>query len=95
MLEPLNKSSLYINAEPLVIRSPVSSVTVDTRAQGFRDEYSLADLDTLTDLLQVIRNHKPINNFSNCQFGFCHDGLLCSVILTEGMVPRDKRCYRI
>ena len=55
LLEPLNKSSLYINAEPLVIRSPVSSVTVDTRAQGFRDEYSLADLDTLTDLLQVIR----------------------------------------
>lgn len=53
LLEPLNKSSLYINAEPLVIRQPLSSVTVDTRAQGFRDEYSLADLDTLTDLLQV------------------------------------------
>ena len=56
LLEPLNKSSLYINAEPLVIRQPLSSVTVDTRAQGFRDEYSLADLDTLTDLLQVIKN---------------------------------------
>ena len=55
LLEPLNKSSLYINAEPLVIRQPLSSVTVDTRAQGFRDEYSLADLDTLTDLLQVIK----------------------------------------
>jgi len=50
LLEPL-KSSLYINAEPLVIKS--APVTVDTRAQGFRDEYSLADLDTLTDLLQV------------------------------------------
>ena len=52
LLEPLNKSSLYINSEPLVIKSPAPSV--DIKAQGFRDEYSLADLDTLTDLLQVI-----------------------------------------
>jgi len=46
LLEPLNKSSLYINSEPLVIKS------TDSRS-GFKDEYSLADLDTLTDLLQV------------------------------------------
>lgn len=44
LLEPANtKPSLYINSEPLVSKS--SSV--------LRDEYSLADLDTLTDLLQV------------------------------------------
>ena len=66
LLEPLNKSSLYINAEPLVIKSPLSSVPVDTRAQGFKDEYSLADLDTLTDLLQVnkIFNNIFFDNFS-------------------------------
>merc|ERR1719507_2752667 len=33
--------------EPLVIKS------TDTKSGSFRDEYSLADLDTLTDLLQV------------------------------------------
>ena len=41
----LTKPSLYINPEPLVTVSKSSSV--------LRDEYSLADLDTLTDLLQV------------------------------------------
>ena len=46
LLEPLNKQSLYINSEPLVIKS------TDYKS-GFKDEYSLADLDTLTDLLQV------------------------------------------
>jgi len=46
LLEPLNKHSLYINSEPLVIKSS------DCKS-GFKDEYSLADLDTLTDLLQV------------------------------------------
>jgi len=47
LLEPLNKhQSLYINSEPLVIKSSDSK-------SGFKDEYSLADLDTLTDLLQV------------------------------------------
>jgi len=47
LLEPLNKHhSLYINSEPLVIKSS------DVKSE-FKDEYSLADLDTLTDLLQV------------------------------------------
>jgi len=46
LLEPLNKTSLYINSEPLVIKSS------DCKSV-FKDEYSLADLDTLTDLLQV------------------------------------------
>jgi len=46
LLEPLKKQSLYINSEPLVIKS------TDFKS-GFKDEYSLADLDTLTDLLQV------------------------------------------
>lgn len=48
MIEPLTKQCLYINAEPLVIKS-----VSDARSGSFRDEYSLADLDTLTDLLQV------------------------------------------
>jgi len=44
VVEPVSsKPSLYISCEPLVSKS--SSV--------LRDEYSLADLDTLTDLLQV------------------------------------------
>jgi len=55
MLEPLMKQqqqqqqqqNLYTNVEPLVIKS------TDTKSGSFRDEYSLADLDTLTDLLQV------------------------------------------
>lgn len=49
ILDPLTKQqhSLYINSEPLVIKSS------DTKGGSFRDEYSLADLDTLTDLLQV------------------------------------------
>jgi hypothetical protein len=47
LLGCLSKQSLYINAEPLVIKS------TDTKNSSFRDEYSLADLDTLTDLLQV------------------------------------------
>lgn len=51
-LEPLflRQHSLYINAnaEPLVIKSESY-----TKSGSFRDEYSLADLDTLTDLLQV------------------------------------------
>eukprot|EP00092_Neocalanus_flemingeri_P008320 GFUD01008971.1.p1 GENE.GFUD01008971.1~~GFUD01008971.1.p1 ORF type:complete len:360 (-),score=70.96 GFUD01008971.1:1305-2384(-) len=46
LLDPLNKQSLYINSEPLVIKS------TDYKS-GFKDQYSLADLDTLTDLLQV------------------------------------------
>merc|ERR1719233_671874 len=47
LLEPLNKHhSLYINSEPLVIKSS------DVKSE-FKDETSLADLDTLTDLLQV------------------------------------------
>jgi len=46
LLEPLNKHSLYINSEPLVIKTSECK-------SGFKDEYSLADLDTLTDLLQV------------------------------------------
>lgn len=45
MLSP--KQNLYINTEPLVIKS------TDTKNSSFKDEYSLADLDTLTDLLQV------------------------------------------
>ena len=58
LLEPLNKSSLYINSEPLVIKSTdhrlgAGSVGSAIPSTGFRDEYSLADLDTLTDLLQV------------------------------------------
>jgi transcription factor SOX4/11/12 (SOX group C) len=49
MLEPLvlKHQVLYSNTEPLVIKS------TDTKGGSFRDEYSLADLDTLTDLLQV------------------------------------------
>ena len=58
LLEPLNKSSLYINSEPLVIKSTDNrlgsgSIGTTIPSTGFRDEYSLADLDTLTDLLQV------------------------------------------
>lgn len=48
LLDSLPKQSIYyINAEPLVIKS------TDTKNSSFKDEYSLADLDTLTDLLQV------------------------------------------
>lgn len=47
LLDSLHRQSLYINAEPLVIKS------TDTKNSSFKDEYSLADLDTLTDLLQV------------------------------------------
>jgi len=49
MLEPLKPPMhhLYTNVEPLVIKS------TDTKSSVFRDEYSLADLDTLTDLLEV------------------------------------------
>jgi len=56
LVEPLSKQSLYFNTEPLVIKS-VAGVAGEAgagrAAAGFRDEYSLADLDTLTDLLQV------------------------------------------
>jgi len=54
LLEPLPKQSIYINAEPLVIKS------TDTKNGSFRDEYSLADLDTLTDLLQVPSDVSPV-----------------------------------
>jgi len=40
--------NLYTNVEPLVIKA-----SSDTKSSVFRDEYSLADLDTLTDLLEV------------------------------------------
>ena len=54
LLEPVTKSSLCLQPEPLVIKAP-AQLQQDTSRQlgGFRDEYSLADLDTLTDLLQV------------------------------------------
>jgi len=51
--EPLNKLGLYClnpTTEPLVIKSTdCKSIS----SGSFKDEYSLADLDTLTDLLQV------------------------------------------
>jgi len=54
LLEPVTKSSLCLQPEPLVIKAP-AQLQQDSSRQlgGFRDEYSLADLDTLTDLLQV------------------------------------------
>ena len=54
LLEPVTKSSLCLQPEPLVIKA-TAQLQQDTSRQlgGFRDEYSLADLDTLTDLLQV------------------------------------------
>jgi len=50
--EPLNKLGLYClnpTAEPLVIKS----TDFKPGTMGFIDEYGLADVDTLTDLLQV------------------------------------------
>ena len=88
MVEPANnKSSLYINSEPpLVTKS--SSV--------LRDEYSLADLDTLTDLLQVpasdINTGQKLDSWDSgsssagSHFEFNTSELeLCDVIPPQGM----------
>ena len=88
LVEPVssNKSGLVIQAEPLVSKS--SSV--------LRDEYSLADLDTLTDLLQVpatdINTGQKLDSWDSgsssagSHFEFNTSELeLCDVIPPQGM----------
>ena len=53
LLEPVTRSRLCLPPEPLVIKAPAQLQQDSRQLGGFRDEYSLADLDTLTDLLQV------------------------------------------
>ena len=55
LLEPVTRSRLCLPPEPLVIKAPAQLQQDSRQLGGFRDEYSLADLDTLTDLLQVIQ----------------------------------------
>jgi len=63
--EPLNRplGSYFVNPyiEPLVIKSTDYKFAPSS---GFKDEYSLSDLDTLTDLLQV-----PSDTFGGCSTG--------------------------
>ena len=94
LLEPINKASLYINSEALVIKAAQdASSKASALTASFKDEYSLADLDTLTDLLQVPNSNNPQNpstaldswdsgsSSSGSHFEFSTSDLDCDLVL--------------
>ena len=108
MMEPINKTSLYINSEPLVIKSTESrsgggggGVTT-----GFKDDYSLADLDTLTDLLQVPSSDlhhtghldsgwESGSSSSGSHFEFSTSDLECDLVLPGHSLDLEWMDYKI
>ena len=91
LLEPLNKSSLYLNSEPLVIKFSSSGA-------GFKDDYTLADLDTLTDLLQVpssdIQSSAAIDSWeSGSSSSGSHFEFSTSELELDGVLPPHSLDY--
>ena len=88
LLEPVTRSRLCLPPEPLVIKAP-AQLQQDTRQLGgFRDEYSLADLDTLTDLLQVIQTF-----FSLSVKNICQISKICPVAKIKYFYSYNKKYF--